>query len=167
MFPGSYRRRDRRDTGSELQPSNRPDCAAPQAPQPVRRGLAATVARRRVHFSTEPGAKDRTTTMARGTLVRNRICFAGAATAHHRPAALVSPRRLRYNSARREGRRRRSRRLGEVADQGVFWQLNSRGTIQRLLEACCAALEPLSLLDRHVRVQNLNHAVPSDHAGKR
>jgi hypothetical protein len=42
----------------------------------------------------------------------------------------------------------------------------SLGTIQRLLEAF-STLKCQPLLDRHVRLQNLNHALPSDDAGKR
>src|ERR1700730_4507958 len=50
---------------------------------------------------------------------------------------------------------------------GEFWHLCSCGTSQRLPEAFSTAFECQPLLVRHIRVQNLDHAVPSDHAGKR
>src|SRR5258707_4361424 len=43
----------------------------------------------------------------------------------------------------------------------------SCGPGQRLLEACRAALERQPLLAGHVRVQNFDHTVSSDHAGER
>ena len=45
--------------------------------------------------------------------------------------------------------------------------LSSCGTGQRLFEDSGAALERHQLLVRHLRIQNLDRAVLSDHAGKR
>ena len=94
-----------------------PVAPSPRSRRAGQRAPAAAAARRRVHFCTEPGAADRMAANRRRHIGEESQMFRGRG--HGRsPAqlALVSPHWLRYNSARREGRRRRSRLLGEVAE---------------------------------------------------
>jgi hypothetical protein len=86
------------------QPSNRPDRGTPQAPQAGQApqdGLAAAAARTACPHAALAAADHATDIGEQSHLFR--ICFASRRRGQ---LALVSPRRLRYNSARHEEMRR-------------------------------------------------------------